>query len=73
MTKPELNKVARKLQSELQAVRKNERITLADVKLVIDCCLSGDYSRAFESRFYNKQGGAYCELLGICYSHGIHI
>lgn len=39
------------------------RVTKHDILTVIEAAESGDYSKAWKTRLYIQQGGAYCQLL----------
>lgn len=63
----ELNTLSRKLKEELKKERPltYEKITLKDLKILIECFSKGDYKKIFETKLYNKWSCEYCSLLSI--------
>lgn len=57
------NSDAKILRDALRQRRPGTRVTLQDLKTLIDCRISGNYSAVTHTRLYKRQGGAYSECL----------
>ena len=56
---------AREAQKVLYSRRKNCKVALKDIAIVINCKDKEDWTAAENTKLYKLHGGAFCELLEI--------
>ena len=62
MTKIE---TARKLKNAMVSRRRKVGATLAELQVLIDCKMAGDFTPMRTTRLYVEYGGEYCEYLSL--------
>ena len=66
MTKKTLTQIAKDLKSKMNTRQsRGSNATISDLKLLLTCNETKEWTPMFTTKLYNKHGGEYCEYLSL--------